>query len=132
MLRPPEHIVFAVYVAPMASLYHGTSAVDALVLDDFDRAAPRGVGAGKLGGNYAPVWPYSTKAAEAGFPVTLHLYSATRSSVEEFSTSGFVGILTADGRREDIGWKVHREKVPFAGLDRFSRVFADQIQESAK
>ncbi|GJC94725.1 subgroup IV aminotransferase [Colletotrichum higginsianum] len=100
MLRPPEHIVFAVYVAPMASLYHGTSAVDALVLDDFDRAAPRGVGAGKLGGNYAPVWPYSTKAAEAGFPVTLHLYSATRSSVEEFSTSGFVGILTADGRRE--------------------------------
>ncbi|KZL67688.1 subgroup IV aminotransferase [Colletotrichum tofieldiae] len=137
MLQPPEHIV----------PYHGTSAVDALVLDDFDRAAPRGVGAGKLGGNYAPVWPYSTKAAEAGFPVILHLDSATRSLVEEFSTSGFVGILAADGRREvwvpdtnnavpsvtshsllavakDNGWKVHREKFPFAGLDRFCQVFA--------
>lgn len=67
LLQPPEEIIFAVYAAPMCSPVHGTAAVDALVLDEFDRAAPRGVGAGKLGGNYAPVWPFSLKAAEAGF-----------------------------------------------------------------
>ncbi|RYP42071.1 hypothetical protein DL767_000583 [Monosporascus sp. MG133] len=147
LLQPPEDIIFAVYVAPMCSPVHGTSAVDALVLDEFDRAAPRGVGAGKLGGNYAPVWPFSIKAAKAGFAITLHLDSETRSLVEEFSTSGFVGFVTADGKRElyvpetnnairsvtsdsllavanEQGWKVHRENVPFAGLSRFSQVFA--------
>lgn len=146
-LRPPEDIIFAVYVAPVCNPLHGTAAVDALVLDEFDRAAPRGVGAGKLGGNYAPVWPFSAQAAKAGFALTLHLDSETRSSVEEFSTSGFVGLVTSDGKREvyvpdtpnavrsvtsdsllalaqQQGWKVHREKVTFAGLDRFSQVFA--------
>ncbi|KJK76287.1 hypothetical protein H634G_08427 [Metarhizium anisopliae BRIP 53293] len=119
----------------------------ALVLHEFDRAAPRGVGAGKLGGNHAPVWPFSVKAAEAGFAITLHLDSETRSLVEEFSTSGFVGVVTAGGKRElyvpetdnavrsvtsdsllavakGQGWQVYREKVPFAGLNRFSQVFA--------
>ncbi|KID81046.1 Branched-chain amino acid aminotransferase II [Metarhizium guizhouense ARSEF 977] len=147
LLQPPEHVIFAVHVTPMCSPVHGTSAVDALVLDEFDRAAPRGVGAGKLGGNYAPVWPFSVKAAEAGFAITLHLDSETRSLVEEFSTSGFVGVVTAGGKRElyvpetdnavrsvtsdsllavakGQGWKVYREKVPFAGLNRFSQVFA--------
>jgi branched-chain amino acid aminotransferase len=121
-------------VAPICSPVHGTAAVDALVLDEFDRATPRGVGAGKLGGNYAPVWPFSVKTAEAGFGITLHLDSETRSFVEEFRTSGFVGLVTADGKRElyvpetnnavrsvtsdsllavakEQGWTVHREKV---------------------
>lgn len=118
----------------MCGPVHGTSAVDALVLHEFDRAAPRGVGAGKLGGNHAPVWPFSVKAAEAGFAITLHLDSETRSLVEEFSTSGFVGVVTAGGKRElyvpetdnavrsvtsdsllavakGQGWQVYREKV---------------------
>jgi branched-chain amino acid aminotransferase len=39
-LMPPDEFVFAVYVAP-ARPYHGSAALDALVLEDFDRAAPR-------------------------------------------------------------------------------------------
>lgn len=50
LLQPPEHVILAVRVTPMCGPVHGTSAVDALVLHEFDRAAPRGVGAGKLGG----------------------------------------------------------------------------------
>ncbi|KUI71287.1 Putative branched-chain-amino-acid aminotransferase TOXF [Cytospora mali] len=146
-LQPPEDIVFAVYVAPVCTPYHGTGAVDAVVLDDFDRAAPRGTGSGKVGGNYAPVWPHSARAYKQGYGLVLHLDSETRSLVEEFSTSGFIGLVTAGGIRElyqpdtdnairsvtseslatlaeQEGWTVRREKIPFSELGRFSQVYA--------
>lgn len=133
-LQSPEDIILAVYVAPVCSPLHGTGAVDALVLDEFDRAAPRGTGSGKVGGNYAPVWPYSAKAYADGYGLTLHLDSETRSLVEEFSTSGFIGLVTRDGKKElyqpdttnairsitsesliavaeKEGWEIHRAKV---------------------
>lgn len=52
-----------------------------------------GVGNAKVGGNYAPVIPYGIRALEQGFPVTLHLDSETRTDIEEFSTSAFLGVL---------------------------------------
>jgi branched-chain amino acid aminotransferase len=129
-LAPPNEFVLAVYVAPGAP-YHGDLALDAVVLEDFDRAAPRGTGSGKLGGNYAPVWPHALKAKQSGFQMTLHLDSETRSLVEEFSTSGFLGVdqdrtiyvpntpcairsITSDSLTtiaERAGWTVRREKV---------------------
>jgi branched-chain amino acid aminotransferase len=90
-LAPPNEFTLAMYVGPSLP-YHGNMAIDALILDDFDRAAPRGTGSGKVGGNYAPVWPHQMKAKSQGFGVTLHLDSDTRTFVEEFSTSGFIGI----------------------------------------
>ena len=94
-LMPPEEVVFAVFVHPTRP-YHGASALDAMVLEDFDRAAPRGMGTYKVGGNYAPVWRHAAKARQMGYGITLHLDSATRTNVEEFSTSGFLG-LRQDG-----------------------------------
>ncbi len=82
------------FVCP-TSPYHGADAVDGMVLEAFDRAAPRGMGAFKVGGNYAPVWRHAARARELGFGITLHLDSATRTKVEEFSTSGFLGLRTA-------------------------------------
>lgn len=61
---PPNEFTFLVYVTPTGSLYGtaGTSApaVDAYVLDTFDRAAPLGVGNAKLAGNYATVFKVRT------------------------------------------------------------------------
>lgn len=90
-LNPPREYTFCVYVTP-AGAYHGLQPVDALILDDFDRAAPRGTGAAKIGGNYAPVMRWSDAARRDGYALTLHLDSQTRSEIEEFSTSGFLGI----------------------------------------
>ena len=56
-------------------------------------AAPLGTGSGKLGGNYAPVFKYSAEAKHAGYAITLHLDSKTRTYIDEFSTSNFVGLL---------------------------------------
>ncbi|PWY86601.1 branched-chain-amino-acid aminotransferase [Aspergillus sclerotioniger CBS 115572] len=91
-LTPPSNYLFAVYVQPFGT-YHGTHAADALVIEEFDRAAPRGTGNAKVGGNYAPVIRYTEKARGEGFPLTLHLDSALQRDVDEFSTSGFLGIV---------------------------------------
>lgn len=93
LLRPTDGYTFCVYVTPAAA-YHGINAVDALILEDFDRTAPRGTGSGKVGGNYAPVMKWAEKAKNEGFAITLHLDSQTRTAIDEFSTSGFVGVKT--------------------------------------
>ena len=90
-LSPPEEYTFVVFVMP-TGVYHGVHPVDALILEDFDRAAPNGTGSAKVGGYYAPVLRFSDKARGEGFGITLHLDSATRSEIDEFSTSGFIGV----------------------------------------
>ncbi|KAL1983513.1 hypothetical protein VTN96DRAFT_10252 [Rasamsonia emersonii] len=90
-LSPPDEYTFVVFVMP-TGVYHGVHAVDALILEDFDRAAPEGTGSAKVGGNYAPVLRHSEKARREGFGITLHLDSKTRSEVDEFSTSAFIGV----------------------------------------
>lgn len=91
-LSPPEKYTFAVYVMP-TGVYHGAHPVRALVLDQFDRAAPNGTGSAKLGGNYAPVLPWSEKARSEGYGITLHLDSKRHEEIDEFSTSGFIGAV---------------------------------------
>lgn len=90
-LNPPEEYTFCVYVLPVG-VYHGVHPVKALILEEFDRAAPDGVGSAKVGGNYAPVLRWSDKARDEGYGITLHLDSKTRSEIDEFSTSGFIGV----------------------------------------
>ena len=90
-LNPPEEYTFCVYVLPVG-VYHGVHPVKALILEDFDRSAPDGTGSAKVGGNYAPVLRHSEKAYKAGFGITLHLDSKTRTEIDEFSTSGFIGV----------------------------------------
>jgi branched-chain amino acid aminotransferase len=90
-LSPPEEYTFVVFVMP-TGVYHGVHPVAALILEDFDRSAPEGTGSAKVGGNYAPVLRFSDRARTEGYGITLHLDSATRSEIDEFSTSGFIGI----------------------------------------
>ena len=90
-LNPPEEYTFLVFVLP-TGVYHGTHPVAALILEDFDRAAPEGTGSAKIGGNYAPVLRWSERAKNEGYGITLHLDSRTRTEIDEFSTSGFIGV----------------------------------------
>lgn len=83
--------MFCVYVLPVG-VYHGVHPVKALILEEFDRSAPDGTGSAKVGGNYAPVLRWSEKARNEGYGITLHLDSKTRSEIDEFSTSGFIGV----------------------------------------
>lgn len=95
-LNPPEEYMFCVYVLPVG-VYHGVHPVKALILEEFDRSAPDGTGSAKVGGNYAPVLRWSEKARNEGYGITLHLDSKTRTEIDEFSTSGFIGVKTQGG-----------------------------------
>lgn len=90
-LTAPTEFTFAVYAQP-GTTYHGVQPLDCLVLEEFDRAAPHGTGSAKVGGNYAPVVKWSDAARRQGFGITLHLDAATHTQIEEFSTSGFIGV----------------------------------------
>ncbi|KAF2015722.1 branched-chain amino acid aminotransferase II [Aaosphaeria arxii CBS 175.79] len=145
-LNPPEEYTFVVYVIP-TGVYHGTHPVDALILEDFDRAAPEGTGSAKVGGNYAPVLRWSEKAHKDGYGITLHLDSKTRSVIDEFSTSAFIGVkkdggkvklvasnsknviqsVTADSILrigESLGWETESREIPYTELSSFSEVLA--------
>ena len=145
-LNPPEEYTFCVYVLPVG-VYHGVHAVDALILEEFDRAAPEGTGSAKIGGNYAPVLRWSEAARSQGFGITLHLDSKTRTVIDEFSTSGFLGIKK-DGERvtvivpnnkniirsvtsdsvceiaKSLDWSVEHRPIEYAELSDFSEVMA--------
>ncbi|GAA6047409.1 hypothetical protein JCM3770_001291 [Rhodotorula araucariae] len=95
-LVAPQEFTFYVYVTPLGSLYGSAGgkapAVDAIIVHEFDRAAPMGTGTIKAGGNYGPVLKYQAQAKKAGYAITLHLDSKTRTFIDEFSTSNFIAI----------------------------------------
>ncbi|KAK2798830.1 hypothetical protein FQN50_008691 [Emmonsiellopsis sp. PD_5] len=148
-LNPPDEYTFVVFVMP-TGVYHGVHAVDALILEDFDRSAPDGTGSAKVGGNYAPVLRHSDRARAEGYGITLHLDSKTRSEIDEFSTSAFLGvrkdkvsgtttIVVPDSKNvidsvtaasvceiasKMFGYKVERRRVAYEELAEFSEVMA--------
>ncbi|KAL5379071.1 hypothetical protein DPSP01_008706 [Paraphaeosphaeria sporulosa] len=145
-LNPPEEYTFVVFVIP-TGVYHGTHPVDALILEHFDRAAPEGTGSAKIGGNYAPVLRWSEKASKAGYGITLHLDSKTRTVIDEFSTSAFIGVkkngdkyklvssnsknviksVTGDSIlkiAESFGWEAESREIPYEELHTFDEVLA--------
>lgn len=145
-LSPPEEYTFCVFVIP-TGVYHGTHPVKALILEDFDRAAPNGTGNAKVGGNYAPVLRWSDAARNEGFGITLHLDSARHEEIDEFSTSGFIGAIK-DGENttlvvpdstciidsvtsdsilkigQSFGWKIEKRPIQYSELPKFSEVMA--------
>ena len=146
-LTAPEEYTFAVFVIP-TGVYHGSQPVRALVLDEFDRAAPHGTGSAKVGGNYAPVLRWSDRARQEGFGITLHLDSARHEDIDEFSTSGFIGVLaksaddvtlvvpdsacvidsvTSDSVLQiarSYGWKTEKRPIKYTELPEFNEVMA--------
>ncbi|CAM1505786.1 Fc.00g114230.m01.CDS01 [Cosmosporella sp. VM-42] len=81
---------FCVFIFPMPSA--SSVPVKAIILDDFDRAAPKGTGTAKAGGNYGGVLRWTSQAKTEGFGLTLHLDSVRHEYVDEFSLSGFLGV----------------------------------------
>uniref|UniRef100_A0A6V0I6T2 Branched-chain-amino-acid transaminase n=1 Tax=Zooxanthella nutricula TaxID=1333877 RepID=A0A6V0I6T2_9DINO len=98
-LGPSDEFLFTVVVAPVGSYYKtaGLTPIPCKVIDDFDRAAPQGVGQVKCAGNYAADIVPSKKAKEEGFPIGLYLDAKEHRYIEEFNTSNFVAI-SKDGK----------------------------------
>merc|ERR1719517_393312 len=98
-LGPSPEYNFTVFSNPTGSYYAAgkMQALDGLVNDDFDRAAPLGCGDCKAAGNYAADLESMYIAKQKGFPISLYLDAKERRYVEEFNTSNFIAI-TKDGK----------------------------------
>ena len=144
-VAPAKEFTFMVIVMPVGAYYKGgLKPVRAVILDDWDRAAPLGMGDVKVGGNYAASLYAHEKAKRDGWPVELYLDAKTHQYVEEFSTSNFLGItkdgtyVTPDSRSvlpsitnlslmqcaEDLGWKVECRPIPYTDIKDFAEVAA--------
>ncbi len=97
-VAPAAEYTFIILVTPVGAYYKGgLQAVRACIVDDYDRAAPRGTGFVKLAGNYAASLLPHKMAHDAGYAVDLYLDAAQHKYIEEFGSSNFIGI-TKDGR----------------------------------
>jgi branched-chain amino acid aminotransferase len=96
-IHPADEYVFIVLVVPVGNYYKGgLQPVRAVILDDYDRAPPHGVGHVKVAGNYAASLEPHNVASDMGFPVELYLDAREHRYVEEFGTSNFIAV-TGDG-----------------------------------
>jgi branched-chain amino acid aminotransferase len=140
-----EEYALIVLVSPMGPYYkNGFFPVKAFIQEQFDRAAPRGVGNVKAGGNYAAGMIGDKEGKSKGFPICLYLDSAEHRYIDEFSTSNFFAI-TRDNRyvtpesssilpsitnkslqtlAADSGMKVERRKIEVTELRDFAEVGA--------
>lgn len=144
-VAPAKEYTFLVLVMPAGEYYKGgLKPVKSIIIDEYDRAAPLGMGDVKVGGNYAASLYAHEQAKRAGYPVELYLDAKTHSFIEEFATSNFIGIkpdgtyvtpdspsilpsVTNDTLRQlahDFGMKVETRPVPFEELPTFSEVAA--------
>ncbi|MFO7820995.1 MAG: branched-chain amino acid aminotransferase [Lentisphaeria bacterium] len=144
-IHPAQEYVFIILVLPVGPYYQeGLKPVRAVILDEYDRAAPQGVGHVKVGGNYAASLVPHMVAMEKGFQVELYLDAKEHKYVEEFGTSNFIGIkgddtfVTPESASilpsvmndslqkvaKDEGLKVERRPVPYDELKEFSEIGA--------
>ncbi|TFH39329.1 MAG: branched-chain amino acid aminotransferase, partial [Chrysiogenales bacterium] len=143
-LGPAAEYLFIVFVTPVGPYYKGGfKPVRALVVEEFDRAAPQGVGHCKVGGNYAAGLSGGQFGKDRGYPVVLYLDSAQKRYIDEFSTSNFIAIrdntyvtpksdsilpsITNDSLSmiaQDMGMIVERRPVEVKELETFNEVGA--------
>lgn len=87
----PEYI-FCIFCLPVGAYFKGGITPVNFTTTDFDRAAPAGTGAAKVGGNYAASLEPHEVAAKKGFADCIYLDPATHTKIEEVGAANFFGI----------------------------------------
>lgn len=97
-VKPATEYAFILFCSPVGPYFKtGLKPIRLVVEDTIDRAAPLGVGAVKVGGNYAAGLRASKKAHEGGYGEVLYLDASKREYIDESGPANFFGI-TKDNR----------------------------------
>lgn len=144
-IRPSATYAFIVLATPVGPYYKdGFHPVEAVVTEEYDRAAPKGTGQAKMAGNYAASLKPGLDAKKKGFPIVLFSDPKENRYVDEFGTSNFIGITAAGEYKTpdspsilqsitneslqalagDMGLKVVRGPIALDSLDQFREVGA--------
>ncbi len=91
-VKPAPEYVFCIFCVPVGAYFKGGLAPVNFNISDYDRAAPMGTGAVKVGGNYGASMLPHKNSAEAGFADCIYLDPATHTKIEEVGAANFFGI----------------------------------------
>jgi len=92
-VKPAEEYTFLVFVTPVGPYFKsGFKPVHLVVEEEYDRAAPNGVGDVKVGGNYAAGLRASFRAKKRGFTEVLYLDAKEKRYIDESGPANFFGI----------------------------------------
>ena len=139
----PEAMLI-IFCSPVGPYFKGGMKTIKVVIDrEQDRAAPRGTGDVKVGGNYAASIKSGQKAHDMGYSNVLYVDAAEHNYIEECGAANFFGIkkgtyvtpispsilpsITNKSLRvlaEDMGLKVEQRPIPVSELPTFEEAGA--------
>ncbi|KXT78915.1 branched-chain amino acid aminotransferase [Streptococcus sp. DD13] len=92
-VHPADEYIFTIFAMPVGNYFKGgLTPTNFLIQDEYDRAAPNGTGAAKVGGNYAASLLPGHIAHERNFSDVIYLDPATHTKIEEVGSANFFGI----------------------------------------
>ncbi|MDG6896050.1 branched-chain amino acid aminotransferase [Volucribacter amazonae] len=89
---PAPEYIFCVFCCPVGAYFKGGMKPTNFIVSDYDRAAPHGTGAAKVGGNYAASLLPGKEAKKRHFGDCIYLDPATHTKIEEVGSANFFGI----------------------------------------
>jgi len=143
-VKPSSEYTFIVFVTPVGPYFReGIKPVNMLICRDVDRAAPKGTGTFKVGGNYAASLRAVCSAKEEGYANTIFLDAKEKKYIDECGPANFFGIKDntyITPKSESIlnsitnmslievagklGMKTERRQIPVEELSEFSEAGA--------
>lgn len=92
-VKPATEYTFLVFVTPVGPYFKdGFKPAKVCIMRDYDRAAPKGTGNIKVGGNYAASLAAGQKAQEGGYAAVLYLDPKEKKYLDECGPANFFAI----------------------------------------
>lgn len=143
-VKPASEYMFILFVSPVGPYFKGGfQTTPFVIMREFDRSAPLGMGKYKVGGNYAASLVAGAKAHELGYSNVFYLDAVEKKYIDECGAANFFGIknntyVTPKSSSilpsitnkslmvlaEELGMKVERRQVPVEELASFEEAGA--------
>jgi len=91
-VRTAPEFIFSIFAIPVGAYFKGGLTPHNFLISSYDRAAPQGTGAAKVGGNYAASLMPGSQAKKAHFADCIYLDPMTHTKIEEVGSANFFGI----------------------------------------
>lgn len=91
-VHPAPEFIFSIFATPVGAYFKGGMKPTNFIVSDYDRAAPQGTGAAKVGGNYAASLLPGQNAHEHSFADCIYLDPETHTKIEEVGSANFFAI----------------------------------------
>lgn len=143
-VKPSNEYMFILFVTPVGPYFKGGfQTTPFVIMREFDRSAPLGMGKYKVGGNYAASLVAGAKAHELGYSNVFYLDAREKKYIDECGAANFFGIknntyITPKSSSilpsitnkslmalaEEMGMKVEQRNIPVEELATFEEAGA--------